>query len=222
MSVRNRVGIIELLRSVVVTVPQFYCSQFRLEFYQSILIHGLPWHTLLSSGATASPKQTFADGLPLEGVEPLTGRRPPTFRHRLPSLRLPLQIWQEESTLSTNRSRRRPQCLRMSTEQQQYSLDSQDAAIQSFFSFCPGSLVIMVITPVRTVVARSNGFAAPPALEHADRRSPQSSFSTLSRQHLTNEGGCVSVQNWTIPLPSCSPDGEVFRPPVPQHRWFLG
>jgi len=64
-----------------------------------------------------------------------------------------------------------------------------------------GSLVIMVITPVRTVVARSSGFAAPPALEHADRRSPQSSFSTLSRQHLTNEVGCVSAQNWTIPLP---------------------
>ena len=63
-----------------------------------------------------------------------------------------------------------------------------------------GSLVIMVITAVRTMVARSNG-AAPPALEHADRRSPQSSFSTLSRQHLTNEVGCVSVQNWTIPLP---------------------
>jgi hypothetical protein len=138
MSVRNRVGIIELLRSVVVTVPQFYCSQFRLEFYQSILIHAFALaHTLLSSVATASPKQTFADGLSLEGVKPLTGRRPPTFRHRLPSLRLPLQIWQEESTLSTNRSRRRPQCLRMSTEQQQDSLDSQDAAIQSFYSFCP-------------------------------------------------------------------------------------
>ena len=45
MSVRNRVDIIVLLRSVVVTVPQFYCSQFRLEFYQSILIHALPWHT---------------------------------------------------------------------------------------------------------------------------------------------------------------------------------
>ena len=99
MSVRNRVGIIELLRSVVVTVPQFYCSQFRLEFYQSILIHAFALaHTLLSSVATASPKQTFADGLSLEGVKPLTGRRPPTFRHRLPSLRLPLQIWQEEST----------------------------------------------------------------------------------------------------------------------------
>ena len=80
MSVRNRVGIIELLRSVVVTVPQFYCSQFRLEFYQSILIHAFALaHTLLSSVATASPKQTFADGLRLEGVEPLTGRRPPTF-----------------------------------------------------------------------------------------------------------------------------------------------
>jgi hypothetical protein len=134
MSVRNRVGIIVLLRSVVVTVPQFYCRQFRLEFYQSILIHALPWHT---REQLHRQSKRFADGLRLEGVEPLAGRGPPTFRHRLPSLRLPLQIWQEESTLSTNRSRRRPQCLRMSTEQQQYSLDSQDAAIQSFYSFCP-------------------------------------------------------------------------------------
>jgi hypothetical protein len=115
----------------------------------------------------------------------------------------------------------------MSTEQQQYSLDSQDAAIQSFYlsvlrggdyplgvwnrsvrglsksgvRSANGSLVIMVITPVDTVVARSSGLAAPPTLEHADRRFPQSSFATLSRQHLTNEVGCVSVQNWTIPLP---------------------
>jgi hypothetical protein len=86
MSVRNRVDIIVLLRSVVVTVPQFYCSQFRLEFYQSILIRALPWHThYCLREQLHRPKQTFADGLRLEGVEPLAGRRPPTFRHRLPS-----------------------------------------------------------------------------------------------------------------------------------------
>jgi hypothetical protein len=115
MSVRNRVNIIVVLHLVVITVPQFHCSQFRVEFYQSILIQALRWLTHSVSGSNCIAKATFADALCFKDVEPLAGRRPPTFRHRLPSLRLPLQMWQEESTLSTNRPRRRPQYLRMST-----------------------------------------------------------------------------------------------------------
>jgi hypothetical protein len=71
-----------------------------------------------------------------------------------------------------------------------------------------GTLVIMVMTLLFAKWWRGRvGLPRHQRRNNADRRRPQSSLSTLSRQQLTNEVGCVSAQNWTSLYPSYSLDG---------------
>jgi hypothetical protein len=100
MSVRNRVDIIVLLRSVVVTVPQLYCSQFRLEFCQSIRIHAFPWLAHYCLREQLHRQSNLRERPTLERCRVSGWWKAADISALLPSPRL-LQICQGESTMST-------------------------------------------------------------------------------------------------------------------------